>query len=94
MEAYFEIVVDRLTGAGYRWYETANFCRPEPGRDLRAQHNLGYWRGRDYLGTGIGAVSTLRGIRRQNAPAARRPTSAALARRRGAAHGNSEPLDA
>ena len=28
MEDYFERVVERLTGAGYRWYETANFCRP------------------------------------------------------------------
>ena len=29
MESYFELVVERLTGAGYRWYETANFCRAE-----------------------------------------------------------------
>ena len=27
MEDYFERVVETLTGAGYRWYETANFCR-------------------------------------------------------------------
>ena len=27
MEGYFEQVVERLTDAGYRWYETANFCR-------------------------------------------------------------------
>ena len=27
MEGYFEQVVDTLTSAGYRWYETANFCR-------------------------------------------------------------------
>ncbi len=26
MEGYFEQVVEALTGAGYRWYETANFC--------------------------------------------------------------------
>ena len=38
MEGYFERVVETLTGAGYRWYETANFCRrDEDGRDLRAQ---------------------------------------------------------
>jgi oxygen-independent coproporphyrinogen-3 oxidase len=71
MEGYFEGVVERLTGAGYRWYETANFCRADAGRDLRAQHNLGYWRGRDYLGVGVGAVSTLSGwdggMRRRNA---------------------------
>ena len=27
MEDYFERVVDTLMGFGYRWYETANFCR-------------------------------------------------------------------
>jgi putative oxygen-independent coproporphyrinogen III oxidase len=71
MEGYFEHVVERLTGAGYRWYETANFCvRPERagGRDLRARHNLAYWRGRDYLGVGIGAVSTIRGRRWRTTP--------------------------
>jgi oxygen-independent coproporphyrinogen-3 oxidase len=71
MEDYFERVVERLTGAGYRWYETANFCvRPElaEGRDLRARHNLAYWRGSDYLGIGIGAVSTIGGRRRRTTP--------------------------
>ncbi len=71
MEGYFEAVVDTLTAAGYRWYETANFC-VEPdragGRDLRAQHNLAYWRGSDFLGVGMGAVSTLSGVRRRNLP--------------------------
>jgi oxygen-independent coproporphyrinogen-3 oxidase len=71
MESYFEHVVGTLTGAGYRWYETANFCL-EPGRaggrDLRARHNLGYWLGRDYLGLGIGAVSTIEGVRHRNTP--------------------------
>jgi oxygen-independent coproporphyrinogen-3 oxidase len=63
--------VDTLTGAGYRWYETANFCLVDErarGRDLRARHNLGYWQGRDYLGLGIGAVSTVAGERRRNLP--------------------------
>jgi oxygen-independent coproporphyrinogen-3 oxidase len=69
MEDYFERVVTRLTGGGYRWYETANFCRVDAnGRDLRARHNLAYWRGRDYLGLGIGAVSTIENLRRRNAP--------------------------
>jgi len=72
MESYFECVVDTLTGAGYRWYETANFCRAQElagGRDLRARHNLGYWHGRDYLGLGVGAVSTIEGTRWRNGPA-------------------------
>ena len=29
METYFERVVETLTAAGYRWYETANFCRSQ-----------------------------------------------------------------
>ena len=71
MESYFERVVARLTGAGYRWYETANFCRPPTladERDLRSRHNLAYWRGRDYLGLGIGAVSTIQGRRWKTTP--------------------------
>ena len=72
MEGYFELVVDTLTGAGYRWYETANFCRD--GR--RARHNLAYWLGRDYLGLGIGAVSTVGALRWRNLPALPRYVSA------------------
>jgi oxygen-independent coproporphyrinogen-3 oxidase len=71
LEGYFEDVVATLTEAGYRWYETANFCRrPElsGGRDLRSRHNLAYWLGRDYLGVGIGAVSTLGSLRWRNTP--------------------------
>ncbi len=82
MEGYFEQVVDTLSSAGYRWYETANFClsgAKAGGRDLRARHNLGYWRGRDYLGVGMGAVSTISGERRRNAPSLARYL-AALAR--------------
>jgi oxygen-independent coproporphyrinogen III oxidase len=71
MEHYLERVVDVLRSAGYRWYETANFCL-EPGRaggrDLRSRHNLAYWQGRDYLGLGIGAVSTIADRRWRNAP--------------------------
>jgi len=64
MEDYFERVVTALTAAGYRWYETANFCRD----GKRAEHNLAYWLGRDYLGIGVGAVSTLGTQRRRNTP--------------------------
>jgi oxygen-independent coproporphyrinogen-3 oxidase len=71
METYFERVVETLVDAGYRWYETANFCRRAEaarGRDLRAQHNLAYWYGRDYVGLGIGAVSTVHGRRSRTTP--------------------------
>ena len=64
LEDQYEQVIDRLEGAGLRWYETANFCRD--GR--RSRHNLAYWTGRDYLGIGIGAVSTIGLARRTNRP--------------------------
>ena len=64
LEDHYETVVAALRGAGYRWYETANFCRP--GRESR--HNLGYWLGHDYVGIGVGAVSTLGLERRRNRP--------------------------
>jgi putative oxygen-independent coproporphyrinogen III oxidase len=83
MEDYFERVVARLTGGGYRWYETANFCRTREAdahaRDLRARHNLAYWQGCDYLGIGIGAVSTIENRRWRNVPRLR-PYHASLAR--------------
>ena len=68
MEDYFERVVATLTGAGFRWYETANFCRVDGARDLRSRHNLAYWLGHDYLGIGIGAVSTIENRRWRNTP--------------------------
>jgi oxygen-independent coproporphyrinogen-3 oxidase len=64
LEDHYETVVATLRAAGYRWYETANFCRP--GHEAR--HNLGYWEGRDYLGLGVGAVSTIGLQRRRNRP--------------------------
>jgi oxygen-independent coproporphyrinogen-3 oxidase len=67
LEDHYETVVDALRGAGYRWYETANFCRP--GRE--SGHNLGYWLGHDYLGVGVGAVSTIGLERRRNRPGLR-----------------------
>jgi oxygen-independent coproporphyrinogen-3 oxidase len=92
MEDYFERVVTTLTGFGYRWYETANFCRLDESRDLRAHHNLAYWLGRDYLGIGIGAVSTVAGLRWRNAPSLARYLAAL--RRGERPQRELEPLDA
>jgi oxygen-independent coproporphyrinogen-3 oxidase len=64
LEGQLDLVIDRLQAAGYRWYETASFARP--GREAR--HNTAYWLGRDYLGLGVGAVSTVAGVRRVNGP--------------------------
>jgi len=85
LEGSFEAVVDALTGAGYRWYETANFCLAKEragGRDLRARHNLGYWRGEDFLGIGVGAVSTIDNRRWRNAPSLARYMAALAEGRR------------
>ena len=64
LEDHYEHVIERLEGAGYRWYETANYCRD----DRRCRHNLAIWRGEDYLGIGVGAVSTIGLLRRRNGP--------------------------
>lgn len=65
VEDHLDRVIDRLGAAGYDWYEVASFAR---GADHRAVHNTAYWKGRDYLGLGIGAVSTVAGERRANGP--------------------------
>lgn len=75
LEVLAEQVVERLVAGGLRWYETASFCRPG-GRDLRALHNLAIWRGADYLGIGVGAVSTLGLERRRNRPSVARYAAA------------------
>ena len=92
METYFERVVATLTAAGYRWYETANFCRAEDGRDLRARHNLGV-----LARTGLPRARDRRGLdnRRLSGGGTRRgwrPTSRALAEGRQPPR-ELEPLD-
>lgn len=86
LEDQLERVVERLVAAGYAWYEVASFAR---GPEHRAVHNTAYWRGRDYLGIGIGAVSTVAGERRANGPR----LAAYLADPAGAPH-VVEPIDA
>lgn len=51
-----------LESEGFGHYEISNYARP--GRESR--HNRGYWSGRDYLGLGPAAVSTLDGRRWAN----------------------------
>ena len=61
--AAYRRVVEALEEAGYRWYETANFA----AAGFECRHSLGYWRAHDYLGVGVGAVSTVAGRRWRNA---------------------------
>jgi len=60
--AMYEQLIATLTAAGYHHYEISNFAKP--GRECL--HNLAYWQGKDYLGLGPSAVSTV-GLRRWTA---------------------------
>ena len=44
-----------LTKRGYDHYEISNYAKPH----CRSKHNMNYWKGGDYIGAGLGAVSTL-----------------------------------
>jgi oxygen-independent coproporphyrinogen-3 oxidase len=59
---FFELADRMLTSNGFDHYETSNYARH--GRC--STHNLGYWRGEDYLGLGPSAVSTLDSVRSKN----------------------------
>jgi oxygen-independent coproporphyrinogen-3 oxidase len=52
----FLAIDDALTGRGFRHYEVSNFAKP--GEEAR--HNLGYWRGDEYLGLGCAAFGFVR----------------------------------
>ncbi|WP_442877377.1 radical SAM family heme chaperone HemW, partial [Desulfolutivibrio sp.] len=51
-----------LESEGYLHYEISNFAR----MGFVSRHNSGYWEGRDYLGLGPSAVSTMDGRRFEN----------------------------
>lgn len=53
--AMYELAIDTLTSAGYQQYEISNFARTS----RECAHNLAYWEGRDYVGLGPSACSTV-----------------------------------
>lgn len=57
---FYLYAVDQLEKAGYKQYETSNFCRP--GHEGR--HNLLYWDCCDYQGYGPAAHSCVGGVRK------------------------------
>ena len=55
----FELTAERLGNAGYLQYEVSNYSLPR----RESLHNSAYWSGKDYLGLGPSAFSTV-GARR------------------------------
>jgi oxygen-independent coproporphyrinogen-3 oxidase len=62
--AMYETGIEMLAAAGYRQYEISNFAKP--GRECA--HNIAYWEGKEYVGLGPSACSTVGDKRWQNAP--------------------------
>ena len=60
----FEQTMDTLEQHGYSQYEISNYARP--GKECL--HNLAYWTGKEYLGLGPSAFSTVASRRWQNVP--------------------------
>jgi oxygen-independent coproporphyrinogen-3 oxidase len=58
----FEMTMAILEDAGYQHYEISNYARPS----FESVHNRAYWLGKDYLGIGPSAVSTIGMQRWQN----------------------------
>jgi oxygen-independent coproporphyrinogen-3 oxidase len=59
---FFTTAMDFLGQHGFEQYEISNYA--QPGRE--SLHNLAYWQGRDYLGLGPSAFSTVGNGRWQN----------------------------
>ena len=60
MAAMYEAADDRLTHAGFAWYEISNWAR-SPAH--RSRHNEHYWVDADWWGLGPGAHSHVGGVR-------------------------------
>ena len=58
----FRSGIEKLEAAGYRHYEISNYAQP----GAESLHNQAYWAGKDYIGIGPGAVSTLGSQRWKN----------------------------
>jgi oxygen-independent coproporphyrinogen-3 oxidase len=49
----YELLITKLTAAGYEHYEISNFAKP----GFRSRHNSSYWDGTPYIGIGAAAHS-------------------------------------
>ena len=55
----YEMLIDKMTAAGYEHYEISNFAK----RGFESRHNLKYWRCKEYIGIGPAAHSYYNGNR-------------------------------
>ena len=55
----YELIDDRLTAAGFDWYEVSNWAKAQG----ECRHNIAYWRNAAWWGIGPGAHSHLEGRR-------------------------------
>ena len=80
MEGYFERVVETLSAEGYRWYETANFCRRDSGaRAPSATQPRRSGAARTTSASGSGRCRRLPAERRRNLPSVGRYVAALAA---------------
>ena len=54
-----KILKERLLTQGFRQYEVSNYAK----EGYACKHNLGYWRGEQYIGCGCGAVGRIGSVR-------------------------------
>ncbi len=59
MAEMYDVTTDLLAAGGLRQYEISNWARP----GLACRHNLGVWRGGEYIGLGAGAHGYVNGVR-------------------------------
>ncbi len=60
--AMYAAAIERLTAAGFEYYEVSNFARP----GFRCRHNEAYWLGEEYFAAGPGAARYIDGERSVN----------------------------
>ena len=62
LQEYFSDWIAFLNQCGWNHYEISNFAK----KNYKCLHNLHYWKGSEYLGLGLNAVSRLKNIRHRN----------------------------
>ena len=62
LRMFYDIVEETLTKNGFVHYEVSNWAKP----GYQSEHNLTYWRNKQYYGCGLGASGYIKDIRYKN----------------------------